>query len=95
MTSLRARVLNSILRHRVKSRLAGCVTPLDARKAFLGTPQPGPLGVRFTSAALGGVPGEWVEAKAGGPARATLFYLHGGGYIGMSPATHRVTQTGP
>jgi monoterpene epsilon-lactone hydrolase len=89
VTSLRARVLNSIIRRRVKSRLAGCVTPLDARKAFLGRPLPGPFGVRFTPAALGGVPGEWVEAKRANSARATLFYLHGGGYIGMSPVTHR------
>ncbi len=50
---------------------------------------PGPLGVRFTPAALGGVAGEWAEAKSAGRARATLFYLHGGGYIAMSPATHR------
>ncbi|HZZ62250.1 MAG TPA: alpha/beta hydrolase [Roseiarcus sp.] len=89
MTSLRARMLNSIMRRRVKSRLAGCVTTLDARRVFLGTPLPGPFGARFIPAAPGGVAGEWVEAKAAFPVRATLFYLHGGGYIGMSPATHR------
>ena len=84
MVSLRARLINSIMRRRVKSRL-----PLEARKVFQGKQWPGPLGVCFTPAALGGVAGEWVEAKSGGPAPATLFYLHGGGYIGMSPATHR------
>ena len=88
MTSLRARLINSIMRRRVKGRLAACASPLDARKIFQGRPLPGPFGVRFTPAALGGVAGEWAEAKAG-LARATLLYLHGGGYIGMSPATHR------
>ena len=89
MASLRARLINSIMRRRVKGRLAACATSLDARKMFHGRPLPGPFGVVFAPAALGGVAGEWAEAKAGGPARATLFYLHGGGYIGMSPATHR------
>src|SRR5208337_53119 len=88
MTSLRARLINSIMRCRVKGRLAACASPLDARKIFQGRPLPGPFGVRFTPAALGGVAGEWAEAKAG-LARATLLYLHGGGYIGMSPRTHR------
>ena len=88
MVSLRARLINAIMRRRVKSKLAGCVTPLEARKIFQGRPLPGPRGVRFTPAVLGGVAGEWAEAKSP-PARATLFYLHGGGYIGMSAATHR------
>ncbi len=89
MASIRARLINSIMRRRVKSRLAGCVTLLEARQVFQGRPLPGPFGVRFTRAALGGIPGEWVEAKSAPPAGATLFYLHGGGYIGMSSATHR------
>ncbi len=89
MASWRARVINFVLRRRVKRRLAACSTPLEARKVFSARPLPAPLGVRFTPAALGGVPGEWAEAKAAGPERTTLFYLHGGGYIGMSSATHR------
>jgi acetyl esterase/lipase len=89
LASFRVRVINSMLRLRVKPRLAACLTTLEARKVFLGTPMPPPLGVRFTPSALGGVPGEWAEPKAAGAARATLLYLHGGGYIGMSSATHR------
>ena len=45
--------------------------------------------MRFAPAALGGVAGEWAESKGTRPAEATLFYLHGGAYIGMSPRTHR------
>jgi epsilon-lactone hydrolase len=89
MASFRVRVINSMLRLRVKPRLAACLTAMEARKIFLGTPMPPPLGVRFTPSVLGGVPGEWAEAKATDGPRVTLLYLHGGGYIGMSSATHR------
>jgi acetyl esterase/lipase len=89
MTSLRARLVNSILRRWVRRRLAACATPLEARKVANAQWLPAPRGVRFTPSALAGVPGEWAEAKVAGPTRAALFYLHGGGYIAMSPATHR------
>ena len=46
-----------------------------------------PRGVRITSAEAGSVPGEWVEGDGGDS--PTLLYLHGGGYIACSPATHR------
>jgi acetyl esterase/lipase len=45
-----------------------------------------PRGVRVTSDEAGGVHGEWLE---GDDSRATLLYLHGGGYIACSPQTHR------
>jgi len=38
---------------------------------------------------VGGIPGEWVKrdhAREGDP---TILYLHGGGYLAGSPATHR------
>ncbi len=89
MASLRARMINSILRHWVRRRLAACATPLEARGVIDAQRLPTPRGVRFTPGALAGVPGEWAEAKAPGPTRAALFYLHGGGYVAMSPRTHR------
>ena len=89
MASLRARAVNSVLRHRIKRRLAACATPLEARKVFQATRFPSPFGIRFVPAELGGVPGEWAESKRTRPADAALFYLHGGAYIGMSPRTHR------
>lgn len=53
-------------------------------------------GVEITSDTIGGVPGLWCRAKASSDAyvdneddkqtiRATMLYLHGGGYIGTSP----------
>jgi len=88
MTSLRARLINFALRHSVKRGLARSKTPQDVRRVFNSAKSFPPRGVTFTPATLGGVPGEWVEARAA-PAIGTLLYLHGGGYVGMSPRTHR------
>lgn len=88
MTSLRARFINFALRHSVKRGLAKSKTPHDVRRVFNSARSFPPRGVTFTPATLGGVPGEWVEAQAT-PSTGTLLYLHGGGYVGMSPRTHR------
>jgi acetyl esterase/lipase len=88
MPSIRAHILTFLTRHTVKRQLAACKTPQDVRRVFNGARTFAPRGVTHTPATLGGVPGEWVEPKQGSP-RATLLYLHGGGYVGMSPTTHR------
>lgn len=50
----------------------------------------GPLRRRVTVSAVdaGGVPAEWIEPRSEG-GHATLYYLHGGGYLFCSMATHR------
>lgn len=88
MTSIRARFFNFLLRHTVKRGLAAARTPYDVRRVFNATRPLTPRGVIFTPATIGGVPGEWAEPKAGGT-RGTMLYLHGGGYVAMSPRTHR------
>lgn len=45
------------------------------------------LGVEVAAGELGGVPGIWYRPK-GTEARATILYLHGGGYIGTSPSMY-------
>ena len=44
-------------------------------------------GVRVTRTQPAEPPGEWVVAPAAGS--RTILYLHGGGYVSCSPATHR------
>lgn len=88
MTTIRARLLNFFLRHTVKRRLAAASTPYDVRRVFNSALSIAPRGVVYTPATLGGVPGEWVEARDT-PAKGTLLYVHGGGYVAMSPRTHR------
>jgi len=87
MASLRARVLNVLLRNTMKRRLGACQTALEVRKTFQSTPPLAPRVARCTPATLGGVSGEWVEA--GSASAGTLLYLHGGGYVAMSAYTHR------
>ena len=59
------------------------------RRVF-GQSLPAPRGVRYTDTVVGGVAGEWVEAQSPvAAATTTLLYLHGGGFIGCSPRTHR------
>lgn len=51
--------------------------------------QPAPRGVRVRPGLVAGVRGEWIDPKSV-PASAVLLYLHGGGYVGGSPSTHRL-----
>ena len=45
------------------------------------------LGVRITPSRDGEPVGEWLIPRK--PARQTILYLHGGGYVSCTPATHR------
>jgi monoterpene epsilon-lactone hydrolase len=65
--------------------------PADADLAVLCAAfpdAPAPEGTRVTSVEAGGIRGEWVVADHAAPDRR-LLYLHGGGYVICSPATHR------
>ena len=67
-------------------------------RKVMGQALPPPKGVTYTRGTLGGVPGEWVEregvaAIASAP-RPTLMYVHGGGFVGCSPRTHRPITAG-
>ncbi len=86
--SWQARVASFIVRRRVKPALGDMSDLARVRRVF-NSPLPWPRGVRFTEGVVGGVRGEWVEAEQGGAAHATLMYIHGGGFVGCSPRTHR------
>jgi acetyl esterase/lipase len=88
MASWRAHALVWLLKRQVKRPLARATSVAQVRAAFGSGRLPTPKGVRITPASVGAIPGEWVEPVAGGTI-ATLLYLHGGGYVGCSPATHR------
>ncbi len=90
--SWQARVAAFIVRRRVKPQLGDMSDVARVRRVFDQTLTP-PRGVRYTDAVVGGVAGEWVEVQSPGVAASaastTLLYLHGGGFIGCSPRTHR------
>ncbi|MGD0865311.1 MAG: alpha/beta hydrolase [Rhizomicrobium sp.] len=57
---------------------------IDAFAGFFPVPE----GTEVEPATLGGVKGEWVRARRA-KRDAVLLYLHGGGYVIGSPASHR------
>jgi acetyl esterase/lipase len=46
-------------------------------------------GLVITPVREGSIRGEWVEAGPSSHARGVVLYLHGGGYVACSPASHR------
>jgi cation diffusion facilitator CzcD-associated flavoprotein CzcO/acetyl esterase/lipase len=92
MASWQAQVASFVIRRRLRPALADMSDIARVRRVF-GQPLPVPRGVRYLDAVVGGVSGEWVIADgqpddAGSPA-TTLLYVHGGGFVGCSPRSHR------
>ena len=92
MASWQARAARYVIRKRVRPALGDMRDLMRVRKV-MGQALPPPKGVTYTRGALGGVPGEWVEREGVAPMatspRPTLMYVHGGGFVGCSPRTHR------
>ena len=88
MASVRAHLTAFVMRRRIKPALGDMRDLARVRQVF-NKPLPKPRGAVWRDAVLGGVAGEWVEAADGQSATATLLYLHGGGFVGCSPASHR------
>ena len=93
MASWLARVARFVIRKRVRPALGDMRDLMRVRKV-MGQALPPPKGVTYTRDTVGGIPGEWVEREgAAGVAdrskRPTLMYVHGGGFVGCSPRTHR------
>ncbi|KAB1075051.1 alpha/beta hydrolase fold domain-containing protein [Methylobacterium planeticum] len=77
----------------VRARLAARPRPADLaarreRLDSLGADYALPADVSVAPAGIGDVPAEWTRTPAADPARVLLF-LHGGGYISGSLASHR------
>lgn len=94
MPSLRARILDRVLRRIVRDRLE--TLPLNAatigatRRGMerYGTRMRPPKGHERVQTALGGVPTEWT--RRAGAHRAVLLYCHGGAYLVGSPVPYRL-----
>jgi monoterpene epsilon-lactone hydrolase len=92
MPSWQARAVSSIIRLTIKRRAVGgekeivqfVRSKLDS--PFLPRP-PIPQSAKIRQMNEDGVRGEWVEWAT--DPQSTIYYLHGGGYIACSPATHR------
>jgi len=87
MASWQAHLSVWIVKWRVKRKLRGVRDYRVARKIFRTDPYKIPADVNVSPAQVGGVPGEWVARND--DTKTVLLYLHGGGYFGCSPQTHR------
>lgn len=90
MASLRAHLFDLVVRFSVKRRLGHAPDIARIRAVFdQNRLKPSPSAV-FDPGQLGGIPGEWVRPrKRPETVRPRLLYLHGGGFVGGSPLTHR------
>lgn len=89
--SMRARAINLALRLFEKRRLTRTEAPEDLRRGFERSARllfHGPRGSRYVPSDLGGVPALTVTG-AGAADTDVILYLHGGGYVMGSPATHK------
>lgn len=102
MASWQSKLTSLFLRAAVKRKINPHANPADARArvdrlaARFSKDQDW---IKVTPVSANGVPGEWVDVASDTPAIASnaepkagkvLLYLHGGGYIVCSPATHRL-----
>jgi acetyl esterase/lipase len=93
MASLQSHLLYQMIRYWRRRHPIGEFGP-DGYKGVRKTIERGirqarpPAGVYLEPTRAGGVPGEWIH-RVGARADKVLLYLHGGGYVAGSPASHR------
>ena len=92
MPSWQARVSSTLVRTLVRRRDWGDVRVVARRaRLVLGAPWPyqwiSRLGLQYRPVNHDGIRGEWLIPSR--PARGTILYIHGGGFVSCSAATHR------
>jgi acetyl esterase/lipase len=88
MASWQAHLVSGLCKLTIKRPLRKSPTVATIRRVF-NAPRPKvPSDCRTDDAVVGGIRGEWMTAP-GVELLGTMLYLHGGAYIGCSPATHR------
>lgn len=97
MPSWQARCVNAATRVLLRRRDWGGERALARRARLLFGAPPGyralcAIGLRRERVRDAGVDGEWLAPRAAAP--GTVLYVHGGGYVACSPATHRPIAAG-
>lgn len=91
MPTYRARLTRLLIRYTIGRKLRrGRLTAAEHRKLddLMLRSQRLPRGTTVSPVPVGDLPAEWVQGPGAGP-QAAILYLHGGGFIMGSPATHR------
>ena len=95
MPSLQAKLFGPVVRVIMKRKNWGPDEFALTRRTrrILGAPRISSLlagkAVRVSNVDEEGVRGEWLEPKAGTGGSGVVLYVHGGGFVSCSPATHR------
>jgi monooxygenase len=87
MASWQAHAASWLVRRRVRGAL-GDLSDIKRVRGVFAKALPAPRRAKYAAATVGGIAGEWVTMP-GVEATGTLLYLHGGGFVGCSPRTHR------
>src|SRR6476620_1293144 len=99
MPSIRARILNEIVRLIIKRRDWGKSSSDVARRSrrLFGAPRIAHWwsvrGMNIRKVSESTVAGEWIS-NASPDAEGIILYVHGGGFVSCSPATHRPIAAG-
>jgi monoterpene epsilon-lactone hydrolase len=89
MPSLRSRLFKLLVRRmNFLFQITGDLAETRRRTDLAAKLLPIPRGVSVRPAESGGIPGEWIVPK-GAPFGRVLLYIHGGGFVFCSTATHR------
>lgn len=88
MSSWQSHFFSFLLRNTFKRKLAAADDALSARAVLNSGGSRTPRDVVVTKETLAGIPGEWVESKAGSNG-TTMLFMHGGGYFACSAKSHR------
>ncbi len=88
MASLRSQLIAWVMRKTMKKKLGKSGDPQKEREFLEKMTAMSSRRALGRSAIVGGVPGEWQQAKSGSTDNVIL-YLHGGAYVIGSPASHR------
>ena len=91
MPSLRSHLMRWLVRHVVRPKFLRAGTSIAAYRdmdRWISRNQRVPKGTEVQPIRAGDVPAEWVRGP-GDESHAAILYLHGGGFIMGSPATHR------
>jgi len=83
-------MIADLLRTTAPARAGTAVEEQRAQFESVGAVSPVPEDVTCSPVVAGGVPCEWVHAPAAEESGRVLLYLHGGGYVIGSIATHRL-----
>src|SRR5688572_2577041 len=92
MASWQAHAVSAFCKFAIKRPLRRSPTAATIRRVFNAQQPHVSPSCAAAKGTVGSVPGEWVRRRDATPI-GTLFYIHGGAFVGCSSVTHRPVTT--